>query len=112
MKKLTKKEKVLLGVSIVGLGVAGYFGLKYLNKKPKVSDVDCPLCSKGTQCISDVNFEGYNASVRLDLDFNQIDCELVRIDPETGAIFGEWSMNPLNIKYCPECGIKLPDVED
>ena len=28
MKKLTKREKILLGVSIVGAGVAGYFGFK------------------------------------------------------------------------------------
>ena len=28
MKKLTKREKILLGVSIVGVGVAGYFGYK------------------------------------------------------------------------------------
>ena len=32
MKKLTKREKILLGVSIVGVGVAGYFGFKcYIN---------------------------------------------------------------------------------
>ena len=28
MKKLTKREKILLGVSIVSVGVAGYFGFK------------------------------------------------------------------------------------
>ena len=28
MKKLTKREKILLGVSIVGAGVAGYLGFK------------------------------------------------------------------------------------
>ena len=33
MKKLTKKEKVLLGVSVVSVGVAGYFGYKYLDAK-------------------------------------------------------------------------------
>lgn len=33
MKKLTKKEKVLFGVSVVSLGVAGYFGYKYLDVK-------------------------------------------------------------------------------
>lgn len=32
MKKLSKREKVLLGVSIVGAGVAG-FGIYYINKK-------------------------------------------------------------------------------
>lgn len=29
MKKLTKREKILLGVSVVGVGVVGYFGYKY-----------------------------------------------------------------------------------
>ena len=29
MKKLTRREKILIGVSIVGVGVAGYFGYKY-----------------------------------------------------------------------------------
>lgn len=29
MKKITRREKILLGVSIVGVGVAGYFGYKY-----------------------------------------------------------------------------------
>ena len=29
MKKLTRREKILLGVSIVGIGVVGYFGYKY-----------------------------------------------------------------------------------
>lgn len=33
MEKLTKKEKVLFGVSLVSLGVAGYFGYKYLDTK-------------------------------------------------------------------------------
>ena len=28
MKKLTRREKILIGVSIVGAGVAGYFGYK------------------------------------------------------------------------------------
>ena len=28
MKKLTKREKILLGVSIISVGVAGYFGFK------------------------------------------------------------------------------------
>lgn len=29
MKKMTRKEKILLGVSIVGVCAAGYFGYKY-----------------------------------------------------------------------------------
>ena len=33
MKKMTKREKILLGVSIVGAGVAGYLGYKYYDTK-------------------------------------------------------------------------------
>ena len=33
MKKMTKREKLLLGVSVVGIGVAGYFGYKYYGTK-------------------------------------------------------------------------------
>lgn len=36
MKKLTRREKILLGVSIVGVGVAGYFGYKYFSKNNKI----------------------------------------------------------------------------
>lgn len=36
MEKLTKKEKVLIGVSLVGVGVAGYFGYKYLDAKKTI----------------------------------------------------------------------------
>ena len=36
MEKLTKKEKVLIGVSIVGIGVAGYLGFKYLDAKKTI----------------------------------------------------------------------------
>lgn len=32
-KKLTKKEKVLICATVVGAGVAGYFGIKYFNSK-------------------------------------------------------------------------------
>lgn len=32
MKKLTKREKILLGVSVVSVGVAGYLGYKHLDK--------------------------------------------------------------------------------
>ena len=37
MKKMTKREKVLLGVSVVSAGVAGYLGYKYLTKD-KISE--------------------------------------------------------------------------
>ena len=36
MKKLTNKEKVLIGVSIVGIGIAGYLGFKYLDAKKTI----------------------------------------------------------------------------
>lgn len=36
MKKLSKREKVLLGVSIVGVCAAGYFGYKYFSKNNKI----------------------------------------------------------------------------
>ena len=36
MKKMTKKEKILLGVSIVGACAAGYFGYKYVSNNNKI----------------------------------------------------------------------------
>lgn len=42
MKKLTRREKILIGVSIVGAGVAGYLGLKCYNYK-----IDNQLLEKG-----------------------------------------------------------------
>lgn len=36
MKKLTRREKILIGVSIVGVGVAGYFGYRYFSKNNKI----------------------------------------------------------------------------
>lgn len=34
-KKLTKKEKVFICATVVGAGIAGYFGIKYFNSKNK-----------------------------------------------------------------------------
>jgi len=52
MEKLTKKEKVLLGISLVGLGAAGYFGFKYLDAKKTIE-----LLSKDKEEINDrLNF--------------------------------------------------------
>lgn len=65
----------------------------------------CKICDKGTQQISSVEFEGYTARVRLDLEANQIDCQLVKIIEND--VFGEWSNNCLDINYCPVCGKKL-----
>lgn len=36
MKKMTRKEKILLGVSIVGVCAAGYFGYKYVSNNNKI----------------------------------------------------------------------------
>lgn len=47
MEKLTKKEKLILGVSIVSVGisvgVAGYFGFKYYDSKNKILEKDIAL---------------------------------------------------------------------
>ena len=48
MKKLTKREKILLGVSIVGAGVAGYFGFKCYRYK-----IDNQLLEKGLKKAED-----------------------------------------------------------
>lgn len=48
MKKLTRREKILLGVSIVGAGVAGYLGLKYYNYK-----IDNQVLEKGLKKAED-----------------------------------------------------------
>lgn len=36
IKKMTRKEKILLGVSIVGACAAGYFGYKYISNNNKI----------------------------------------------------------------------------
>lgn len=48
MKKMTKKEKILLGVSIVSIGVAGYFGYKCHSYK-----IDNQLLEKGLKKAED-----------------------------------------------------------
>lgn len=48
MKKMTKKEKILLGVSIVGAGVAGYFGYKCYKY-----NIDNQLLEKGLKKAED-----------------------------------------------------------
>ena len=40
MEKLSKKEKALIGISIISTGVAVYFGLKYWDAKKLISDND------------------------------------------------------------------------
>lgn len=38
-KKLTKKEKVLIGVAVISTCVAGYFGIKYINDGKKIKEL-------------------------------------------------------------------------
>ena len=61
MKKLTRREKILIGVSIVGIGVAGYFGYKcygykinnqLLEKGLKKADADLSIVIKENQNLS------------------------------------------------------------
>ena len=61
MKKLTRREKILIGVSIVGLGIAGYFGYKcysykidnqLLEKGLKKADADLSIIIKENQNLS------------------------------------------------------------
>lgn len=66
MKKMTKKEKILLGVSIVGACAAGYFGFKcysykinnqLLEKALKKADGDLSIIVKEKENINDrLNF--------------------------------------------------------
>lgn len=69
MKKMTRKEKILLGVSIVGVCAAGYFGYKYYSYKNdnqllenalKKADADLSTCYKTESCIriQCTNFDG------------------------------------------------------
>lgn len=41
MEKLTKREKVMIGVSVVSVGVAGYFGFKYLKTNQELISQLC-----------------------------------------------------------------------
>lgn len=61
MKKLTRREKILLGVSIVGAGVVGYFGFKcyryrinnqLLEKCLKKAEDDLSIITKENQNLS------------------------------------------------------------
>ena len=61
MKKLSKREKILIGVSIVGAGIAGYFGYKcysykidnqLLEKGLKKADADLSIIIKENQNLS------------------------------------------------------------
>ena len=66
----------------------------------------CKICENGTIPIAKASYKGQNAVVRLDLECNQIDCQVI---DDNG--FGAWSDNALDILFCPVCGKKLPEVE-
>ena len=54
MEKLTKREKVILGVSaglgVVAVGTAGYFGIKYYN-----ANQETKILKQGMDYLSKVN---------------------------------------------------------
>ena len=66
MKKLTRREKILIGVSIVGAGVAGYFGYKCYGYK-----INNQLLEKGLKKAEDdlltVIKENQNLSNRVQI---------------------------------------------
>lgn len=72
MKKMTKKEKILLGVSIVGVCAAGYFGYKCYRYKNKIleKDIDIRLALEGREkMVERLNFLEEN----LELTTNELD---------------------------------------
>lgn len=72
MKKMTRKEKILLGVSIVGACAAGYFGYKCYNYKKKIleKDIDIRLALEGRgKMVERLNFLEEN----LELTTNELD---------------------------------------
>ena len=48
-KPLSTREKVLIGVGIVGACVAGYFGYKYFSQKNTIDDLIKDLMTKDTE---------------------------------------------------------------
>lgn len=72
MKKLSKREKVLIGVSIVGICAAGYFGYKCYRYKNKIleKDIDIRLALEGRgKMVERLNFLEEN----LELTTNELD---------------------------------------
>lgn len=72
MKKMTRKEKILLGVSIVGVCAAGYFGYKCYSYKKKIleKDIDIRLALEGRgKMVERLNFLEEN----LELTTNELD---------------------------------------
>lgn len=65
----------------------------------------CKICEGGTRCISQVQHGDMIARVRLDLEFNQIDCQVLNTDGQ-----GSWTDDCFDINYCPVCGKKLKEA--
>ena len=75
-KPLTKREKVLIGVGVVGACVAGYFGYKYFNElkiakeqKNTINDLIKDLMSKDTEAEIANNQEVINDVTKEELNF-------------------------------------------
>ena len=100
MKKLSKKEKILLGASIVGIGVAGYFGYKILKKNP------CEVCGKHIDEIIEVDYKDDTFMVELDFDIKEITMSIYP-DGELNDEKAIRSINWFTMKHCPNCGRKL-----
>lgn len=66
MKKMTRKEKILLGVSIVGACAAGYFGYKYYSYKNDNQLLENAL-KKADADLSTVIKENQNLSNRVQI---------------------------------------------
>lgn len=66
MKKMTRKEKILLGVSIVGVCAAGYFGYKYYSYKNDNQLLENAL-KKADADLSTVIKENQNLSNRVQI---------------------------------------------
>lgn len=69
----------------------------------------CEYCET-TRTICYANFEGYEARVTMNLNLNEIDCEIVRF--HDGELYGAATNKALNINYCPVCGRELNPIED
>ena len=66
MKKLTRREKILIGVSIVGACAAGYFGYKYYSYKNDNQLLENAL-KKADADLSTVIKENQNLSNRVQI---------------------------------------------
>lgn len=63
-KKLTKKEKALICATVVGAGIAGYFGIKYFKQKSYI----CKLEHRVTVLETVVSEDVLEEANRTDLE--------------------------------------------